>query len=526
MFQLRPYQSEAKQAILAAWDEGYRKTLLVLPTGCGKTVVFSSVTEDQVRKGHRVLIMAHRGELLDQAADKLREASGLDSVLEKAESSSLGSILPVTVGSVQSLAQEKRLARFPNDYFQDIIVDEAHHCLSDSYRRVLDHFPEANVLGVTATPDRGDMKNLGEFFDSKAYEYSMTAAIREGYLCPIRAQMIPLELDIGGVSISNGDFAVGDIGHALEPYLEQIAREMAHYCKGRKTVVFLPLIATSQKFRAMLEDAGLRAAEVNGNSEDRSEVLADFEAGRYDVLCNSMLLTEGWDCPSVDCIVILRPTKVRSLYQQMVGRGMRLSPGKEHLLLLDFLWMTARHDLCRPSALISKDEEIAKKINDRMETDAAGFDLIEAEEQAERDVLAEREAALARELEEMRKRKRKLVDPLQYALSIAAEDLTNYVPTFGWEMAPPSDKQLSFLEKRGIFAESVGNAGLASLLIDRLKRRQDEGLATPKQIRCLERYGFRQVGTWRFEDASALISRLANNDWRLPYGFNAAAYRP
>lgn len=176
MFELRPYQAEAKQAILAAWDEGYRKTLLVLPTGCGKTVVFSSVTENQVNKGHRVLIMAHRGELLDQAADKLKEASGLDSVLEKAESTSLGSFLPVTVGSVQSLAQEKRLARFPNNYFQDIIVDEAHHCLSDSYKRVLDHFPNANILGVTATPDRGDMKNLGEFFDSKAYEYSMTEA--------------------------------------------------------------------------------------------------------------------------------------------------------------------------------------------------------------------------------------------------------------------------------------------------------------------------------------------------------------
>ena len=133
MFELRPYQAEAKQAILSAWDEGYRKTLLVLPTGCGKTVVFSSVTENQVNKGHRVLIMAHRGELLDQAADKLKEASGLDSVLEKAESSCLDSFLPVTVGSVQSLAQEKRLARFPNNYFQDIIVDEAHHCLSDSY---------------------------------------------------------------------------------------------------------------------------------------------------------------------------------------------------------------------------------------------------------------------------------------------------------------------------------------------------------------------------------------------------------
>ena len=429
MYQLRPYQAEAKQAILTAWDEGYRKALLVLPTGCGKTVVFSSVAENQVGKGHRVLIMAHRGELLDQAADKLREASGLDSVLEKAGSSSLGSFFPVTVGSVQSLAQEKRLARFPRDYFQDIIVDEAHHALSDSYQRVLEHFPEANILGVTATPDRGDLKNLGEYFDTKAYEYSMTTAIRDGYLSPVRAQMIPLELDIGSVGISNGDFAVGEIGSALEPYLEQIAEEMVNYCQGRRTVVFLPLIATSQKFCRMLNSAGLRAAEVNGNSEDRAEVLAAFEAGKYDVLCNSMLLTEGWDCPAVDCIVILRPTKVRSLYQQMVGRGMRLYPGKDHLLLLDFLWMTARHDLCHPSALISRDTKIAAKIDRQVEA-GMDVDLIEAEEKAERDILAEREAALAQQLEEMRKKKRQLVDPLQYALSIAAEDLTNYVPTF------------------------------------------------------------------------------------------------
>ncbi|MCD8021495.1 MAG: DEAD/DEAH box helicase [Lachnospiraceae bacterium] len=526
MFQLRPYQIEAKQAVISEWEHGHQKTLLVLPTGCGKTVVFASVTENQVSKGHRVLIMAHRGELLTQAADKLRTASGLDSVLEKAESSSLGSFIPVTVGSVQSLAQEKRLARFPQDYFQDIIVDEAHHCLSDSYKRVLEHFPDANVLGVTATPDRGDMKNLGEYFDSKAYEYSMTDAIRDGFLVPIKAQMIPLELDIHGVGISSGDFSAGEIGCALEPYLEQIAQEMVHYCQGRKTVVFLPLIATSQKFCQMLNDVGLSAAEVNGNSDDREQVLTDFENGRYDVLCNSMLLTEGWDCPSVDSIVILRPTKIRSLYQQMVGRGMRLSPGKDALLLLDFLWMTARHDLCRPSALLSKDEIIAAKIDKSLKENLEAFDLIEAEEQAERDVLAEREAALAKQLEEMRGKKRKLVDPIQYALSIAAEDLANYVPTFAWEMAPPSEKQLQFLERRGIFAESVENSGLASLLIDRLKRRQDEGLATPKQIRCLERYGFRRVGTWQFDDASALISRLSNNRWRVPYDINPAYYRP
>ena len=161
-----------------------------------------------------------------------------------------------------------------------------------------------------------------------------------------------------------------------------------------------------------------------------------------------------------------------------------------------------------------------------MMDDEYGVDLIEAEQQAERDVLAEREAALAKQLAEMRKRKRKLVDPLQYALSIAAEDLTNYVPTFAWEMAPPSKKQIEFLEKRGIYGESVENMGKASLLIDRLMRRQQEGLATPKQIRCLERYGFRQVGTWLFDDASLLISRLADNNWRVPYGMTPELYRP
>lgn len=526
MMKLRPYQTQAKDAVLSEWDKGHRKTLLVLPTGTGKTVVFAKVVESRVNRGGRALILAHRGELLTQAADKIRAAAGIECALEKAESTSLGSMFPVTVGSVQSLAQPKRLARFPHDYFTDIVVDEAHHCLSDSYQRVLAHFPDANILGVTATPDRGDMKNLGQFFDSKAFEYTMPQAIKEKYLCPIKAQMIPLELDISGVKVSNGDFSSGEVGNALEPYLEQIAREMAHYCEGRKTVVFLPLVHISKRFCDILNSYGLRAAEVNGGSENRAEILRDFENGRYDVLCNSMLLTEGWDCPAVDCVVVLRPTKVRSLYQQMVGRGMRLYPGKEHLLLLDFLWLSERHDLCRPSALVSKDAEIAQKIDKQLMDNEDGLDLIDAEEQAERDVLAEREEALAKELAIMRQRKRKLVDPLQYALSIAAEDLVGYVPTFAWEMAPPSTRQLDFLEKRGIFAEAVDNMGKASLLIDRLVRRQDAGLSTPKQIRCLERYGFRQVGTWQFDDAAKMISRLAANGWRVPYGLNPRQYQP
>ena len=365
LMELRPYQQEAREAVEHQWREVDR-TLLVLPTGCGKTIVFASVTADRVSAGDRVLILAHRGELLEQAADKLRQAVGLGCAVEKAGESCLGSWYRVVVGSVQTLMREKRLEQFPPDYFGTIVIDEAHHAVSDSYRRILDHFSDAKVLGVTATPDRGDMRDLGAVFESLAYEYTLPRAIREGYLTPIQALTVPLTLDISGVSMQSGDFKASEIDTALDPYLEQIAGEMAQLCADRKTVVFLPLVKTSQKFRDILNAHGFRAAEVNGESTDRAEVLADFDAGKYNVLCNSMLLTEGWDCPSVDCVVVLRPTKVRGLYCQMVGRGTRLSPGKENLLLLDFLWMTERHELCHPASLICETEEVARRMTENL----------------------------------------------------------------------------------------------------------------------------------------------------------------
>lgn len=515
--ELRPYQEEAKNAIFEQWKNGTRRTLLVLPTGCGKTIVFAKVTEDCVRHGNRVLVLAHRGELLDQAADKIRKTTGLGCAVEKAEESCQGSWFRIVVGSVQTLMREKRLNQFPEDYFNTIIVDEAHHCISDSYQRVLKHFPDANVLGVTATPDRGDMRNLGQYFESLAYEYTLPKAIKEGYLSPIKALTIPLKIDMSGVSVQAGDFKAGEIGTALDPYLEGIAAEMEKYCQDKKTVVFLPLVKTSQKFRDILNDHGFQAAEVNGESQDRAEILRDFESGKYNVLCNSMLLTEGWDCPSVDCIVVLRPTKVRSLYCQMVGRGTRLSPGKDHLLLLDFLWHTERHELCHPASLICENEEVAQKMTENLE-DSAGIaiDIEEAEKTASEDVVAQREEALAQRLEEMKRRKKKLVDPLQFEMSIQAEDLSGYVPAFGWEMAPPSDKQKKTLEKLGVLPDQIDNAGKASKLLERLDKRRKEGLTTPKQIRFLEGRGFQHVGTWQFETARRLIDRIAANGWRVP----------
>lgn len=524
---LRPYQQGAREKVHAEWDAGRLRTLTVLPTGTGKTIVFSAVAEDQVRAGDRVLILAHRGELLDQAAEKLKKSTGLGCAVEKAESSCLNSWYRVTVGSVQSLQRPQRLEKFPHDYFGTIIIDEAHHAITDGYRRILDWFGGARVLGVTATPDRGDMRNLGEVFDSLAYEYKLTDAIRDGYLCRILAQTVPLKLDISTVGMSGGDYSVGELGSTLDPYLDQIAAEMSERCKDRRTVVFLPLIRTSQKFRDILNAHGFSAAEVNGQSADRAQILADFSAGKYNVLCNSMLLTEGWDCPGVDCVVVLRPTKVRSLYSQMVGRGTRICDGKKDLLLLDFLWLTDRHELCRPADLVCEDHAVAQQMTDNLAAAGCPEDIEEAAAQASEDVVAQREESLAKQLAEQRRKKARLVDPLQYEMSIQAEDLSGYVPSFGWEAGPPSAEQSAALEKAGILPDAVDCAGKASLLLDRLAKRRAEGLTTPKQIRCLERYGFRHVGTWSFDAARNMINRISAGGWRgVPKGINPATYSP
>ncbi len=526
--ELRPYQEAAVSAVEEQWTAGVSRTLAVLPTGTGKTIIFANIIRRAVEQGKRCLVLAHRGELLQQAADKIRIATGLECSVEKAEQTCLGTWFFVTVGSVQTLMRDSRLSKFEDDRFDVIIVDEAHHCLSDSYQNVLAYFSKAKILGVTATPDRGDRRNLGRYFDTLAYEYTMPRAIKEGYLSPIKAQTIPLTLDLSGVGVQNGDYKLGDLGTALDPYLVQIADEMlAAGLMERKTVVFLPLIATSQRFCGILKDRGFKAAEVNGESYDRADVLSDFDGDKYNVLCNSMLLTEGWDCPSVDCIVVLRPTKTRSLYTQMVGRGTRIHPGKDHLLLLDFLWHTERHDLCHPAHLIAESDEVAKAMTSAIEEAGCPVDIEEVEEKAVVSVLHEREETLKKELEEQRKKKRKLVDPLQFEMSIAAEDLSSYVPSFSWELAPPSVKQKEMLEKAGVFPDEIACAGKASLIIDKLNKRRVEGLTTPKQIRLLENKGFKNVGTWEFQDASNMISRIAALGWKsTPKGIDPATYTP
>lgn len=529
--ELRPYQNEAVASVEAEFTHGVRSTLIVLATGCGKTIVFSHLAAREVRRGGRVLILAHRGELLTQAIDKLRAATGIEAGLEKAEETSDVGFdeLPYTVvvGSVQSMKSQKRLARFAPDEFSLIVIDECHHALTGTYRAVIDHFPKARLLGVTATPDRGDLRSLSEVFETIAYEYSIVDAIKGGYLSPVFVQTVPLRIDLSGVAVQSGDFQAASLGSALDPYLRQICREIKERCHDRKTIVFTPLIATSRKMLSLLGEAGIaNVREVNGESPDRAETLQWFaDADKGCVLLNSMLLTEGYDEPSVDCIVVLRATKVRALFVQMVGRGTRLAPGKKNLLLLDFLWLTASHDLCRPACLLSDNAEVCETITKKQESKGCAELELSAEtlEGAESETQKKREDALAKRLRDQTRKKGELFDALRFAELTGVTDLSD-APTTLQENDRPTMEIVDKLERLGFACP--GSQTAAEKLLNAYQQRVDKGLSTHKQIRLLSSRGFRNVENWPFVAAKKMIDRIAASGWRVPKYIRPETYVP
>lgn len=489
LIDLRPYQIDAVNAINNKWNE-WQRELLVLPTGCGKTIVFNTVAHDRPGK---TLILAHREELIEQARDKYYKLFGETPGKIKAAEED---IRQITVGSVQTMCRR--------DYtgaFDTVIVDEAHHAVSKSYQKVLAQFSEAKILGVTATPDRGDRKSLGQYFDGIAFEYSLKTAIQEGYLCKITARTVPLNIDMTNVKVSLGDFQVDSIAEALEPYLSQIAEAIRFYAANRKTVVFCPLISIAQELADMIPGA----REVNGNSSDRAETLEWFDkAAPGAVLCNAMLLTEGWDCPSCDCVVVLRPTKIRSLYCQMIGRGTRLSPGKENLLILDFLWLCTKHNLCRPASLVSESDEDIQKVVKKSEDEV--IDLLGAISDAEE----ERREALANALKRQASKKSKLLNPLEVFDVLEDIALADYEPSFKWEYDEVTDKQAALLQNFGISSDGISK-GYASAILNKVLNRK--GLATVKQIRCLKKFGYDPLD-WSFDQAKKKLDALAAVNWK------------
>lgn len=355
MLTLRPYQINALAAIEKAEREGVRRPLVVHPTGTGKGLEMAQVAADRAERG-RSLVMVHRAELGAQFIEKLQwQAPHLSAGVVKADLNELDA--DVVVASVDTVRRDPRLnelyAAAGRRPFSTIIVDEAHHAPAPGWTKVLDRMGAFHpygplTVGFTATPER-DGKTLG-VWERVVHYYSLRQAIFEGHLVPILpAEVIETTIDLGKVRKTGGDYSDGALGEALEESgaIEQMATAVLEHAADRKGVAFLPTVKTSMLLAAALNARGIRTEHLDGTTEkdERKAILKRLRTGQTQWVTNCAVLTEGFDEPSIDCVLIGRPTKFHGLYVQMVGRGTRLSPGKKNLLVIDVVGATQRHEL-------------------------------------------------------------------------------------------------------------------------------------------------------------------------------------
>jgi superfamily II DNA or RNA helicase len=394
LLKLRDYQSATIRALHTRWDAGDRRVAAVLPTGAGKTVVFSHLVADFVARnpGKRVLILAHTDELVSQAVKKLRDvAPHLRVGVVKASRNDVRA--QVIVASVQSLRSEKRRRQIRNVGL--VIVDECHHAVATTYRKILEHYgcfldqdPVAGRLGIdptlvagfTATLARGDKLSLADVWQSVAYRKDIAFMIRAGYLLDLTGRRVEVDdLDLKNVKRSGGDYQAASLGEAMTASLapEIVARAYLEHASDRSGVLFAPTVSAAQAFAGALDDLGVKTEVVHGGMPvtERRAIIARFEAGVTQVISNCMVLTEGFDSPRASCVVIARPTRSAPLYQQMVGRALRPYPGQTQALVLDVVGASQVHGL---ASLIDLSEKPIKLAPDQSFLDAVD-ELEEAE---------------------------------------------------------------------------------------------------------------------------------------------------
>jgi superfamily II DNA or RNA helicase len=510
--QARPYQVKAIAAIAAKLAE-HRSTLLVMPTGTGKTFTFS-----QVAKAERgaVLVLAHREELIEQARRDLATNTGALIGVEKAEREADGA--RIVVASVQTLKGD-RLARFAKAHAPAlIIVDEAHHAVAPSYRAVLDAFPEAKVLGVTATPDRTDERAMGQVFDSVAFVYEIQEAIADGFLCPIRVQRVHVDaIDLRAVRTVAGDLNQDQLDAVMsaEEVLHGVVKPTLELAGNRRTIVFTTSVENAHRmaeiFNRYRPDAA-RAVDGGTNSDERARILRDHKAGVYQFLCNVGVLTEGYDDPAVSCVAMARPTKSRSLYAQCAGRGLRVLPGKADCLLLDFAGNSGSHSLASALDILAGkyDEDVVARAREIVERDGGAL--------AE-DALAQ----AAKEIEEAKAREAAKRARVKGAVAYRTQTVTNPFEVLHvknpdddpWAeryATPASEKQRETLTKFGMEVAELTKSQASKLIGTAIKRRE-LNLASFKQLKTLRRYGITETNI-SFARASKVIDAIAKNNWR------------
>jgi ATP-dependent helicase IRC3 len=336
---LRPYQIEALESIQNHLDKGIVKQLVVLPTGAGKTVIFSNIPQT-IKDSLPMLVLAHRGELLTQAKDKILWSNPqLDVQIEKAEDTA--DLCDVVVASVPTLgrADSQRILKYPKDYFKTIIIDEAHHAAAETYRRILDYFTPKFLLGVTATPQRSDSVRLTDVFDEITYYKTIQDLIQEGYLCRLVGYRIRTDTDISEVETSHGDYMASQLEDTINTPTRNaiVVKSYFEFAQNKKAVVFASGVKHARDLAASFAQKQIPVRVILGDTPDdeRKQSLADFASGTIKVIVNVGVLTEGFDEPSIGAIILARPTRSSLLYTQIVGRGTRLFEGKDNCIIID-----------------------------------------------------------------------------------------------------------------------------------------------------------------------------------------------
>lgn len=345
-------------AVRHAWASGTRRPAIVLPTGAGKTVVFAHLAAQMRERGVRTVILAHRDELIEQAASKVKAvAPDLRVGVVKGQRREIRG-RDVVVASVQSLTREPRRAELARAGLRLVVVDEAHHAVATTYVEVLramgcfeaDPMAGAYAVGVTATMGRSDRVALGQVWQDVVYRREIVEMIRQGYLVNVKGVRVRVDgLDLAAVKRRAGDYADTALAEAMHASLAPaaIARAYVEHAKDRAGILFSPGVAMAYEMAGALRAEGIEAAGIDGAMPlpERRAVLRAFAAGDVQCVCNAMVLTEGFDAPWCSCVVIARPTSSRALYVQMAGRGLRPHPGKRDALLLDVVGVTGRHRL-------------------------------------------------------------------------------------------------------------------------------------------------------------------------------------
>lgn len=562
---LRPYQQACYEAVMSELAEK-RSTLVVAATGTGKTVILGSIARDWAKR--RILIVAHRDELIRQAADKVGRICGEECAVEMGNERSNESVIcrsRVVVTSVQTMSRVSRQERFHPDDFGLVIIDEAHHATAESYLRVLAYFranPNLKWLGVTATPDRTDEVALGKVFESVAYEYEIRSAIDDGWLVPISQQLVWVDgLDFSVCRTTAGDLNQGDLSKIMEAEkaLHGVVYPTMAIAGNRKTLIFTASVAQAERGAEIANRHCPGCAEwISGETpiEERRNILKRYAKQDFQFLFNCAIALEGFDDPGIQVVAMARPTKSRALYSQAIGRGTRPLPGvpdafetpaerkaaiaasaKPGMLVLDFVGNAGRHKLVHATDVLGcdySDEELQEALDEIAERSKQG-ESTDVEE-AFRLAAERREAARKqREADEAAKLKfREAADLRQQeanmrsGIKARAQYGTKTIDAFnvfditpkrerGWDTGKkPSPKMLAALRKGG-FSESELDAmsyAAAKQLLGEVFRRWDEGLCSLKQARLLKRYGY-DTNVKRAE-ASKLIDAVAANGWKRP----------